>query len=180
MACRSSRPIQGGGKGKLRYTVAEATKAKRTIEAQVIQNGLPRTNIVVARYSAANPKVGRPAKVRAKRKGSKVVVTWGAAPLAARYETTISTSFGQHLFFPTGAKQRRVVVPRIAKRERVRVKVVAISASQRRGPAGRAKLTVKKKTQVVWRGVSTPASSQPTPQRLAAIREQLQLLSDYL
>ena len=30
------------------------------------------------------------------------------------------------------------------------------------------------------RRVSTPASSQPTPQRLAAIREQLKLLSDYL
>jgi hypothetical protein len=28
--------------------------------------------------------------------------------------------------------------------------------------------------------VSTPASSQPTPQRLAAIREQLKLLADYL
>jgi hypothetical protein len=28
--------------------------------------------------------------------------------------------------------------------------------------------------------VSTAASSQPTPQRLAAIREQLKLLADYL
>jgi hypothetical protein len=28
--------------------------------------------------------------------------------------------------------------------------------------------------------MATPSTSQPTPQRLAAIREQLSLLSDYL
>jgi len=28
--------------------------------------------------------------------------------------------------------------------------------------------------------MATPASTQPTPQRLAAIREQLSLLADYL
>jgi hypothetical protein len=31
-----------------------------------------------------------------------------------------------------------------------------------------------------WRAMSTAPSSEPTPQRLAAIRDQLKLLADYL
>jgi hypothetical protein len=31
-----------------------------------------------------------------------------------------------------------------------------------------------------WRKMSTAPSSEPTPQRLAAIRDQLKLLADYL
>jgi hypothetical protein len=34
--------------------------------------------------------------------------------------------------------------------------------------------------QVAWRAMATAPTSEPTPQRLASIREQLKLLADYL
>ncbi len=39
--------------GKLRFTPENATDAPRTIEADVLQNGIPRTQLTVARYSAS-------------------------------------------------------------------------------------------------------------------------------
>ena len=129
------KTIQGGGKGRFRFTVSEATGTKRRIEAQVSQDGVPRANLIVANFSAPSPKVGKP-KVRVRRKGTKVTARWGRAALAHQYEVLISTSDGEGTFVPRTAAQRSVVVDGVRKAETVKVKVVAISPTQRRGKTG--------------------------------------------
>jgi hypothetical protein len=63
------KTVKGGGRGSFRYTAGEASGSKRTITAQVTQDGLPRQNIKIAGYRAPNPTVGRPQKVKVKAQG---------------------------------------------------------------------------------------------------------------
>lgn len=52
--------VKDGGKGRVKYTVAESIGNKRRIEAEISQNGLPREERVLARYSAPQPVAARP------------------------------------------------------------------------------------------------------------------------
>ena len=136
--------IKRGGKGKLPFTVSEAKGTSRTIVAQVSQDGLPRANLTIARYSAPNPAVGRPGKVRVKRSGSKAIVTWSAAALAANYTVSVTKSDGSRsVFFPAG-KAKKITIPGVGRSESVSVSVVATSQFGRKGPAGKGKLAKPK------------------------------------
>ncbi len=137
--------VKGGGRGTFRYTVGEAKGTSRTILAYVAQDGMPRTQVTVARYTAANPRVGRPGSVRVRRRGSRAIVTWRTAALAASYTVSVTTSDGtRSVYFPTG-KARTVTIPGVARNESVAVSVVATSPAGRKGAPGRGKLAKPKK-----------------------------------
>lgn len=74
--------VSGGGRGKLPFTVAESEGAKRTIVAQVAQDGMPRDNITVERFVQASPKVGAPRRVKLRRKETKLDVAFKRGVLA--------------------------------------------------------------------------------------------------
>jgi len=52
--------FKGGGKGSVPFQTSEARGAKRSIVAEVIQDGIPRKNLTIARFAAPNPGVGPP------------------------------------------------------------------------------------------------------------------------
>lgn len=139
------KTIKGGGRGSFRYTVGEATTAKRTITAQVIQDGLPRQNITIASYRASNQKVGRPGRLKITRKGSKATVTWRKATLGVTYEVAATnvTQGSKNLLFPLKGKTT-VLVPNIGKKDKLTVSVVAVSRGGRKGSPARATLNPPK------------------------------------
>jgi hypothetical protein len=138
--------VRGGGHGTKRFVVSEARGTKRTIVAQVQQDGLPRTNVVVARFSAPSPRVGKP-RVRVKRTGKRAIVTWKRTFYAARYDVIVERSTGARTVVSPRGKKRQVVVARLPKAVGLRVRVVGISKSGRRGAAGKAKLAPRKAAQ---------------------------------
>jgi hypothetical protein len=134
---RIVKTVKTGGKGRVNYVVAESASTTRELTAEVIQNDTPRTNIVIARYSAANPKVGKP-KVKIKRRGSKALVTWTSAPLAVRYYVTVTEADGSR--YTLAPKKRTVTIKRVGKKDAIAVSVQGVSAGGRKGPAGKATL----------------------------------------
>ena len=64
--------------------MAESQGAKRTIVAQVAQDGMPRENITVARFVQASPRVGAPRKVKLRRRGAKLSVVFKHGVLAEK------------------------------------------------------------------------------------------------
>jgi hypothetical protein len=134
------RTVKGGGKGSIRFVTSEARSTRREIVAQVEQDGLPRETISVARFSAPNPTVGRPGRVRVRRSGTRAIVTWTAAALAKRYEVVTRSGDGGRMVLSPKPGARTVTVPQIAKGEGLIVGVTAISATGRRGKAGTARL----------------------------------------
>ena len=113
---KSLKTIKNGGRGSFRYTIGEARTSKRTIVAQVIQDGLPRQNITLATYRAANQKVGRPGRLKVTRKGSKATVTWRKATLGVTYEVSVKnvTRGNTNLLFPLKGKTT-VLVPGVGR-----------------------------------------------------------------
>lgn len=127
--------IATGRRGILRFTPSDARGTERSIVALVEQDGRPRDNVVVARFTASPPKPGKPAGIRARRRGSSLVVTWSAAARAQRYEARIRLSDGRSLFFARPAPARSFTVWGVAKATRATVRVVGVRGRSRTGPA---------------------------------------------
>ena len=144
---RGGQPIatvKVGGRGSKRFIPADAAKRGRAIVAQVEQDGLPRDNIVVARFSAPSPKVGTARGLRVKRRGAKALVSWRPAFLAVRYDVVVARSDGSRAVV-SPAKGKRTVSVRLGKRQSLRVKVIGISTTGKRGRPARAKLAAPRK-----------------------------------
>jgi hypothetical protein len=127
--------VRDGGSGTVPFTVGETRSPKRTIMAEVVQDGMPRKRIEVAHFVAANPRLRAP-RVRLVRRGAKVLARWTRVPLAARYGVVVRTSDGGVTGYDVGAKHRRLLVPAVGKRHGARVSVRAQTPAGRRGPAG--------------------------------------------
>ncbi len=125
--------VKDGGKGRVKYTVAESAGNARRIEAEVSQDGLPRQELVLARYSAPQPVAGRP-RVRVRRLGTKAVVTWSKVPTVARYDVQVIRPDGARSLF-TPAK-RRVVIRGVGRREGLVARVTGITDGARPGRTG--------------------------------------------
>jgi hypothetical protein len=136
--------VKGGGRGTLRYALGEATGTTRKVVAQVTQDGLPRANLTVATYRAANPKVGRTPGVRVRRDGTRAIVTWKTASLATHYVVSVlSSDGGRTAYLPPAKGKKRQVVSGVARGEGLTVAVVGVSPRGAKGPAGRATLKAK-------------------------------------
>ena len=134
------KTVRSGGHGQVSFTVAEATGRRRTILAQVIQDGLPRQTLTVARFTAANARVGRVSRLRARRAGARVIVTWRRAAQATHYEASVTDGAGGRIALAPRPGSRRLVVPGIARHEPVHVTVVGVSDRGQRGPRATATL----------------------------------------
>lgn len=128
--------VARGGSGVLRFRPSDARGTKRSIVAIVEQDGLPRANLVVARFTAAQARPGRVAGVRVVRAGRGAVrVQWGRAVGASRYEATVKLSDGRSLLFTPRRGGRVVTVRGVRAGTRVRVRIVGVRGATRRGPA---------------------------------------------
>jgi hypothetical protein len=144
-AAKVLKTVSTTGRGSFTFTPGEAKSAKRTIVAQVSQDGLPRQTFTLASYSAPNPTVGRPGRVKITRKGSRATITWRKATLAAHYEVGVanSTTGGRNVFFPKKGKLT-AVVPGVGGKDRLTVTVIAVSPAGRKSAPGRATLAAPK------------------------------------
>jgi hypothetical protein len=127
-----------GARGTVKFTVP-AVGGKRTVTAQVVQDGNPRAALKVATYTAPKPpKVGRAGKVELTRKGSKLVAGWRKAKGAARYDVVVALSDGRTLSLTS--RNAKVTISKVARTTTGAVEVVSVAADGRRAKPAKAKL----------------------------------------
>lgn len=124
------KTVKTGGKGRLRFRLDETRSPKRTIQALVYQDGLPREQLKVASFVAANPELRAP-KVKVRRKGSAAVVTWKKVVGAAVYSVGARFADGRNLVFAPQGTKPSVTIPAVGKKAGLVVRVTAATLSGR-------------------------------------------------
>ena len=128
------------GGGALTFKPTVAADRKRTIEAEVSQDGLPRELITVAKFKAPKlPKLKAP-KVDAKRKKKSLKLSW--AKVAGAGEYVVEVKAGAEILFRVVTGKTKLRFSDTPKEGKLKVTVQALSEIQPPGPA--AKLKVKK------------------------------------
>jgi hypothetical protein len=125
-------------RGRLRYTIADAKGGRRRVLAMVQKDGLETDRKTIGTYRAPGPvRPGRPRRLRAKRKGRSVVVSWRPASGAQRYSVTLRGRQGTSLGRLVGRRARKVRFAHIRRDQRLTATVVAVSKKLRRGPVAK-------------------------------------------
>jgi hypothetical protein len=129
------------GHGRLRFRPAYGPGGPRRIVAIVEQNGMPRTEITVARYRAEPPpRLRRPRNVRLRRRGARVSVTWAPVAAAAGYQAFVETPDGRSIRYDVKpGDPRRFTIKRLLSRRGVSVRVCALKRNGMPGPMAKAK-----------------------------------------
>jgi len=128
------------GAAQLRFTPGPGPGGPREIVAQLMQDGLVRQEVVVARYTAPQPpRVGKATGLRVRHAGTSVVVTWRPGANAAAQRLVVRVPNGPLVSQLLGGRASRAVVAGVDRR-RVTAAVTAIAASGGRGPASNAAL----------------------------------------
>jgi len=98
-------------RGRVRFDLQDGSAGSRKVEAQVAGGGFPVAPVAVARVRAPGPmRPGRPGKVKAKRRGDTITLTWPRLKTAKRFRVTVNGSDGRRELFFATAKQRLVRV----------------------------------------------------------------------
>ena len=137
---RAIRTVKVGGHGKVRFVVSESRGTKRTVVAEVVQDGMPRDDITLARFSAPSPRPARP-RVTLKRRGTSVNVSWSSAQFASTYLVTVATGRGRRFLLTPKGTRRRVSFGGLLRDEGAQVTVVGVTAGGRHGPARTVRLS---------------------------------------
>jgi hypothetical protein len=125
-------------KGSLAFTPTDGPRGKRTIVAEVLQNGNPRATLKVATYNAPRVAPGRPKGLRLKRRGSGLQASWGKAAGATGYDVNVTLSDGRRI--PMLTPKRSVTIPGFAKSETATVTVAGYRVLGLNGPTAKATL----------------------------------------
>lgn len=122
--------------GAVSFSSGSGPAGRRTIEALVEQDGVPRDRIVIGSFDAAGPAApARPAALRLTRSGRTLTVAWGKAQRAHRYGVRVETTDGRALFFVSGGDARRLTVPGLDRHLGLRVRVVGLRDDNTAGRA---------------------------------------------
>lgn len=128
--------------GSIAFAPADGPAGRRTIEAVVLQDGMVRTTLTVARYVAPKPaRLAAPKGLRLARKGSRLVVRWRAVRGAKRYHVLATINGGQRVLTAPKGRATAATVPGVFGDERATVRVTAVDARARDGRAATARLT---------------------------------------
>jgi hypothetical protein len=120
----------------LRFVPAGGPGGRRAIVAVTLQDGLARSERVVARYTAPPPPpVGRATGLRLRRAAARVVASWRPGKGLAAQRVTVRVSDGRSFLRVLKPGVRRLVVPGLERRDRV---TVAVTGQARDGRLGRA------------------------------------------
>lgn len=124
------------GTDRVSFTPAAGPAGRRTIEAVVEQDGVPRDRFVVDAFDVAGPAApARPSRVTFRRTGTTLSVAWRKAARAQRYGVRVETTDGRALFFTTDGAQRRLTVPGLDRELHLTVRVVGLSTDNTAGRA---------------------------------------------
>jgi hypothetical protein len=142
----AAKPIGGvakEGRGTLRFTPADGPGGTRKIIALVSSYGKPRAQLTVASYVAPPPpRPATPKRLKARRSGTKLVVSWSKAANAKRYEIRATLSDGRRLL--VRGKATRLTIPSFAAKGRATVTVTGLKADGTRGKKATVKVAAKK------------------------------------
>ena len=84
-----------GAHGRLTFTPSPTMTLKRTIVAEVTQDGHPREDDTVSHYTAVRPKpLPAPRNLRATRTATKLAIRWRKVPSASGYAVTVRLADG--------------------------------------------------------------------------------------
>jgi PKD repeat protein len=125
-------------RGTLAFTPSDGPKGRRTIMADVVQDGRTRATLKVATYTAPRVAPGRPGAVRLRRNGSSLVASWGRSAGATGYAVQVTLSDGRRI--PVLTTKRTVTVPGLAKTEGATVTVAGYRVAGLLGPAAKTSL----------------------------------------
>ncbi len=138
---RAIKTVRGGGSGTrpVRHLRGPGDRSEPS-SPRSSQDGIPRANIVVAHFNAPSPHAARP-RVKLRRQGSSVAVTWNAAKFATTYrrQRRAPGAGGDFLLTPK-ARARRVSFGGLMSGEGAVVRVVGVTEGGRPGSAGVARI----------------------------------------
>jgi Concanavalin A-like lectin/glucanases superfamily/PKD domain len=116
------------GHGQIQFVPAAGRRGQREILALIVENGIVRRSIVVARYRAPGPsRPGRPGNVRVAHHGTTVSASWSSAAGAADYAIILTTSDGERTLQVT--RKRTFKFTGITRSAHGSVTVMAFSAT---------------------------------------------------
>jgi hypothetical protein len=127
--------------GRARFTPAAGKARSRRILAVVEQSGLPRDTLRVARYRAPAPRrPGKPRKLRVRRRGASLVVSWRPAAGAQRHMAFVRAADGEREVFLVRGRKRRIRVRGVERSHRAIVQVTGVRFDGLPGRAATAKV----------------------------------------
>jgi hypothetical protein len=122
-------------KGTLAFTPEDARGSKRTVVALIEKDGIVTEEVKVGSFTAPAPvRPGPPAGLKARRKVTRVTVTWKPGKSTSRQIVRLRGKHTNLARLVTG-KTGKVVFDAVRRDERVTIEVRGVSAKQRRGPA---------------------------------------------
>jgi hypothetical protein len=127
--------VAHGRRGTISFKPTVATRRARTIDAEVIQSGLPRTLVTVARFKGPRyPQLRKPV-VRASRAKSKLTLRW--RPVRGADSYVVEVRQGKELLHRVLSRRARVRLAGLPARGALKVSVQALSEVVRPGPVAR-------------------------------------------
>jgi hypothetical protein len=133
-----------GTKGTLRFAPADVKGGRRVVTALIRHDGVVTDRVKVGSFVAPGPqKPGKVRRLKARRSGSSVLVSWRPAKGAARYAVTVKGVKGTRLGRLLAAGKRKASFP-VRREEKVTVQVRALSNKLRLGPARKVTLKAKR------------------------------------
>ena len=132
-------------RGSLGFEPASGPAGERQIVAFVEQNGRPRRRLEVATYRAPAPSgPARPRRVRVRRAGKRLVISWARVRGAREYEVRASLPVdGRRLMLRT--RRRRAVVRRVERQDRARITVAGVDEALVVGRRASARLGARRR-----------------------------------
>lgn len=125
------------GKGRIRFEPGPGAKGKRRIVAEIEVDGVPGISKTVDTYRAPPPrKAPRVKRVRVKRKGKFLAVSWRKARHVRGYMVVVRQGNGIQRTLQVNAKRHRVRIKKIDKTQSGLVAVSALGPTLDRGPRG--------------------------------------------
>jgi uncharacterized delta-60 repeat protein len=147
---RDSAHIIGSARrpsGRLHFTIANGSRGRRTIVAQVLNHGRPRADLKVAHFTAPGPaKPGKPGHLKVVwARGGAVRVSWSRSAIAQQYIVEVDTGDGAHLMGFAAGRTHAITVHDVVPIQTARVKVTAALVSGLKGPTATARYPAPKK-----------------------------------
>ncbi len=127
-----------GDEGTISFKPTLATDRKRTIEAQVIQDGLPRELIAVARFKAPPLPKLKVAKLEAKRRKGSLKLSWARVGTATNYLAEVTS--GSEVLFRVLTAKHKLRFDGTPADGKLKVAVQALSETQPPGPIAKLKI----------------------------------------
>lgn len=138
----------GKSRGTVKLRPANSKQRRRRIIALVEQDGLPRARLALARFKGPKYRpAARPRKLRARRRGSRLLVSWRPVKGAKEYRVRVSLPKDGRkvLRYVKGKRRPKLKLAGLERNDRGRITVEAIGADAQPGKTAKAKLKPEKK-----------------------------------